>query len=153
MTRGATAATEIKLPADGASEFDPDGDGSETESQNLAIDGNPTGTSWETEHYVTEDFGGFKDGVGLAIDAGETVTANSMEIRSPVSGWDAEIYQIGSRPAGGSLRLGHAGGQGQRRINKGDRRAARRAGPVVSDLDHEAGPRRDRRSSRWRSAT
>jgi tRNA A-37 threonylcarbamoyl transferase component Bud32 len=91
-------ATEIRLPADGASEFDPEGDGSETESQRLAFDGNPTGTSWETEHYVTEDFGGFKDGVGLAIDAGETVTATSMEIRTPVSGWDAEIYQTGGAP-------------------------------------------------------
>jgi len=90
--------TEIKLPPNGASEFDPDGDGSETESQNLAIDGNPTGTSWETEHYVTEDFGGFKDGVGLAIDAGDTVTARSMEIRSPVSGWEAEIYQTERAP-------------------------------------------------------
>jgi serine/threonine-protein kinase len=92
------AAAEIKLPPNGASEFDPDGDGSETESQNLAIDGNPTGTSWETEHYVTEDFGGFKDAVGLAIDAGEVVTAKSMEIRSPVSGWDAEIYQTERAP-------------------------------------------------------
>ncbi|MGH2982687.1 MAG: protein kinase domain-containing protein, partial [Solirubrobacterales bacterium] len=89
---GNGGASEIKLPSDGASEFDPDGDGKETESQNLAIDGNPTGTSWETEHYVTEDFGGFKDGVGLAIDAGDTVTAKSIEVRSPVSGWDAQIY-------------------------------------------------------------
>jgi eukaryotic-like serine/threonine-protein kinase len=96
---GDAAASEIKLPADAASEFDPDpGDGSETESQGLAIDGNPTGTSWETEHYVTEDFGGFKDGVGLAIDAGEPVTARSMEIRTPVSGWDAEIYQFAGPP-------------------------------------------------------
>jgi serine/threonine-protein kinase len=91
---GDGGATEIKLPTDAATEFDPDGDGKETESQSFAIDGNPTGTSWETEHYVTEDFGGFKDGVGLAIDAGDTVTANSIEIRTPVSGWDAEIYQV-----------------------------------------------------------
>jgi eukaryotic-like serine/threonine-protein kinase len=95
---GEAAAAEIKLPADAASEFDPEGDGSETESQSLAIDGNPTGTSWETEHYVTEDFGGFKDGVGLTIDAGDTVTARSMEIRTPVSGWDAEIYQVDRPP-------------------------------------------------------
>jgi serine/threonine protein kinase len=91
---GDDGAAEIKLPTDAASEFDPDGDGKETESQSFAIDGNPTGTSWETEHYVTEDFGGFKDGVGLAIDAGDTVTANSIEIRTPVSGWEAEIYQV-----------------------------------------------------------
>jgi serine/threonine protein kinase len=95
---GDGGASEIKLPTDAASEFDPDGDGKETESQSFAIDGNPTGTSWETEHYVTEDFGGFKDGVGLAIDAGDTVTANSIEIRTPVSGWEAEIYQTDRGP-------------------------------------------------------
>jgi tRNA A-37 threonylcarbamoyl transferase component Bud32 len=95
---GDAAAAEIKLAADAASEFDPEGDGSETESQSLAIDGNPTGTSWETEHYVTEDFGGFKDGVGLTLEAGEPVTARSMEIRTPIAGWDAEIYQFGGPP-------------------------------------------------------
>jgi serine/threonine-protein kinase len=93
--------TELRLPGGAASEFDPTsegGDGSETESQDLAIDGNPTGTSWETERYVTVDFGGFKDGVGLALDAGKAVTAKSIEIRSPVTGWDAEIYQADGSP-------------------------------------------------------
>jgi eukaryotic-like serine/threonine-protein kinase len=92
---------EIRLPGNAASEFDPEsegGDGSETESQDFAIDGNPTGTSWETEHYATVDFGGFKDGVGLAIDAGKPVEAKQLEIRSPVSGWDAEIYQTDGSP-------------------------------------------------------
>ncbi len=92
---------EIKLPGGAASEFDPTsegGDGSETESQDLAIDGNPTGTSWDTERYVTVDFGGFKDGVGLAIDAGKSVEAKELEMRSPVSGWDAEIYQVDGSP-------------------------------------------------------
>ena len=59
--------------------------------QRLAIDSNPTGTSWSSEHYDTADFGGLKDGVGLAIEASDTVTARSMEIRSPTAGYDAEI--------------------------------------------------------------
>ncbi len=97
-----TGGTEIKLPSGAASEFDPTsegGDGSETESQDLAIDGNPTGTSWETERYVTVDFGGYKDGVGLVLDAGKPVEAREIEIRSPVSGWDAEIYAVNGPPA------------------------------------------------------
>lgn len=92
------SGNEVQLSSDAASEFDPEADGKETGTQSLAIDANPTGTSWTTEHYDTEDFGGLKDGVGLALDAGQTVTAKSMEIRSPTPGWDAEIYQVNEAP-------------------------------------------------------
>jgi serine/threonine-protein kinase len=90
--------TEIRLPSGATSEFDPEADGRETGTQALAIDSNPTGTAWATEHYDTQDFGGLKDGVGLAIDAGTTVPAKTMEIRSPTSGWDAQIYEVSSSP-------------------------------------------------------
>ena len=91
--------TEIRIPDDAAAEFDPEGsDGRETGTQALAIDGNPTGTSWETEHYATQDFGGLKDGVGLTLDVGKSVDAKAIEIRSPLSGWDAEIYEAGGPP-------------------------------------------------------
>jgi serine/threonine protein kinase len=90
--------TEIRLPSDAAAEFDPEADGRETGTQRLAVDTNPTGTAWTTEHYDTQDFGGLKDGVGLTIDAGKTVTAKSMEIRSPTPGWDASIYEFGGSP-------------------------------------------------------
>jgi eukaryotic-like serine/threonine-protein kinase len=92
--------SEVRLSNDAASEFDPEGDGQETGTQEQAIDGNPTGTAWSSEHYDTPDFGGLKDGVGLAIDASDTVTATSIEIRSPTPGWDAEIYEsTGSPPS------------------------------------------------------
>ena len=73
---------EIRLSSGAASEFDPEGDQRETGTERLAVDSNPTGTAWSSEHYDTPDFGGLKDGVGLAIDAGTTVTAKSMVIRS-----------------------------------------------------------------------
>src|SRR3954451_5442576 len=90
--------TEIRLSGGAASEFDPEADGQETGTQRLAIDSNPTGTAWTTEHYDTQDFGGLKDGVGLAIDAGDTVSATSIQIRSPTPGWDAEIYESAGSP-------------------------------------------------------
>ena len=100
-------ASEIKLPPDGASEFDPEGDGSETESQSLAIDGNPTGTSWETEHYVTEDFGGFKDGVGLRSTPAtrSPPTRSRSALRSPAGTPRSTRSSADPRrisPAGGS---------------------------------------------------
>ena len=92
------STTEVRLSSGAASEFDPEADGQETGTERLAIDSNPTGTAWTTEHYDTEDFGGLKDGVGLAIDAGDTVGAKSIEIRSPTPGWDAEIYESAGPP-------------------------------------------------------
>jgi serine/threonine-protein kinase len=92
--------TEIRLSADAASEFDPEGDNRETGTQQLAIDSNPTGTAWSSEHYDSQDFGGLKDGVGLVIDTGQTVTARSMQIRSPTPGWDAQIYEVNGSPPG-----------------------------------------------------
>jgi serine/threonine-protein kinase len=89
-----SGSSEIRLSSGASSEFDPEGDQQETGTERLAIDSNPTGTSWSSEHYDTADFGGLKNGVGLAIDAGDTVTAKSMEIRSPTSGYDAEIYEL-----------------------------------------------------------
>jgi hypothetical protein len=90
---------EIRLPTDATSEFDPaPGDERETGTEQLAVDSNPTGTAWTTEHYDTQDFGGIKDGVGLAVDAGTSVAAKSIEIRSPSSGWSAEIYEAEGSP-------------------------------------------------------
>jgi serine/threonine-protein kinase len=90
--------SEVRLSADSASEFDPEGDGQETGTQEQAVDGNPTGTAWSSEHYDTPDFGGLKDGVGLSIDAGSTVNAKSMTIRTLTPGYDAEIYEVNGSP-------------------------------------------------------
>jgi putative peptidoglycan lipid II flippase len=89
---------EIRLSSGAASEFDPEGDQRETGTERLAVDSNPTGTAWSSEHYDTPDFGGLKDGVGLAIDAGSSVTARSMVIRSSTPGYDAQIYESSGSP-------------------------------------------------------
>ena len=95
---GGSAPTEIRLSSDASSEFDPEGDEQETGTEELAIDSNPTGTAWSTEHYDTEDFGGLKDGVGLAIDVGDPVPAKQMVIRSLTPEYDAQIYELNDSP-------------------------------------------------------
>jgi hypothetical protein len=71
------------------SDFDPFGTGGEhPEDVDLAIDGNPTGTGWTTEGYVGA-FG--KPGVGVYVDAGGEVTADSVELRFGQGGQDVEI--------------------------------------------------------------
>src|SRR4051812_49331888 len=95
----ARTTSEVRLPSDAASEFDPPpGDERETGTEQLAIDSNPTGTAWSTEHYDTPDFGGLKDGVGLAIDAGNSVAAKSMVIRALTPGYDAQVYEVSGSP-------------------------------------------------------
>jgi serine/threonine-protein kinase len=113
-------SNEVRLSEKEAAEFDPSpGDGRETGHQALAVDGNPTGSAWETEHYDTEDFGGIKDGVGHIVGvAGEPVTATEMEIRAATAGWDAEIYATdGELPddlAGWGTPIGSVGDGGTR---------------------------------------
>jgi hypothetical protein len=90
--------SEVKLSNAAASEFDPEGDGQETGTEEQAIDGNPTGTALSSEHYDSPDFGGLKDGVGLAIDAGSSVPAKQLVIRALTPGYDAAIYEVNSSP-------------------------------------------------------
>jgi predicted Ser/Thr protein kinase len=79
-----------------ATDYDPEGDGSEhSDEVQLAIDGNPTTTAWTTETYETgpeviKDIG--PAGVGLYLDAGRDVAAKSAEVRSAEPGWDLTVY-------------------------------------------------------------
>lgn len=74
-----------------AVDFDPDGTGGEHPDQvQLAIDGNPTTTSWATETYDTDAYS--KPGVGLYVVASKAVAATEMTLRSPDPGWSAQIY-------------------------------------------------------------
>jgi len=77
-----------------AQDFDPEGDDQEhSEETGQAIDGNPD-TPWTTETYQAGpavELSG-KSGVGLILDAGEAVTARTMEIRSAIGGWSGEVY-------------------------------------------------------------
>jgi len=92
---GGVKATPIAIEA--AADFDPQGDEDEHgEEVDFAIDDDsaPTGGAWTTESYVVgpalADSG--KDGVGIYLDAGRTVAARTLEVRSVEGGWDLEVY-------------------------------------------------------------
>ena len=95
---GRSGLSEVKLSNGAAGEFDPEGDGQETGTEEQAIDGNPTGTAWSSEHYDSPDFGGLKDGVGLTIDAESPVRAKQLVIRALTSGYDAQVYEVNASP-------------------------------------------------------
>ena len=89
---------EIELQS--ATDFDPEGDDAEHSQEiGLAIDGNPD-TPWTTETYEAGpalELSG-KPGVGLIIDAGNPVSARTMEIRSATEGWSGEVYGATNGP-------------------------------------------------------
>jgi eukaryotic-like serine/threonine-protein kinase len=94
---GGSSGSVVQLHAlDG---YDPQGDGTEhNEVAGLATDGNPS-TSWMTEHYDSQDFGGLKSGVGLVLDAGSSVKLGSVTVSTPTPGFVAQI-QAGDSSTG-----------------------------------------------------
>jgi serine/threonine-protein kinase len=86
-----------------ATDYDPQGDGEEVGSKvELAVDGNPTGTAWETEHYDSETFAGTKTGpdpgVGIYVTTDSPASPSKMIVRTPTPGWDAEVFAAPSAP-------------------------------------------------------
>src|SRR3954453_2868848 len=86
-----------------ATDYDPQGGGEEVGSKvKLAVDGNPTGTAWETEHYDSETFAGTKEGpdpgVGIYVPADSPSRPKRMIVESPTPGWDAEVFAVASGP-------------------------------------------------------
>src|SRR3546814_3128191 len=62
----------------------PEGDGEEDSAEvGFAVDGNPTGTAWSTEHYDTQTFAGTKSGpnpgVGLYVTTDSPAQPSSEE--------------------------------------------------------------------------
>jgi serine/threonine-protein kinase len=97
---GEGSGTPVEISA--ASPYDPQGDGEEGDSTiGLAVDGNPSGTAWATEHYDTATFAGTKTGpdpgVGLYVDT-EPSKPTEMIVRSPTPGWDAQIFATSKSP-------------------------------------------------------
>jgi hypothetical protein len=85
-----------------ATDFDPLGDGEEgPEAVSFAVDGNPTGTAWTSEHYDSDDFAGTKEGsnpgVGLYVTTKSPAQPSEMVVRG-TPGWDAEIYATSIGP-------------------------------------------------------
>ncbi len=93
-----TGSTPVRLR--GVGDYDPQGDGGElSHTAPLATDGS-FATTWKTETYATQAFGGLKDGVGLVLSSGGTATLKSITVSTPTPGFVARI-EVGDSPSGG----------------------------------------------------
>jgi serine/threonine-protein kinase len=92
---GAPVGGAQLLPVSAASDFDPQGDTREENSDQVgrAIDGD-TGTAWPTETYRSPatEFGGTKDGVGIAFDLGSDKEVSEVRVEARGENWDGQIY-------------------------------------------------------------
>jgi serine/threonine protein kinase len=91
-TPGSSRLSEIRVAGDAAHDYDPQGDGeeSEEETQN-AIDGS-TPTAWTTETYQGGLEGSDKSGVGLYLDADEPVVARELTLVTSTPGFQASVH-------------------------------------------------------------
>jgi serine/threonine-protein kinase len=90
------AAPTRPVALTGISAYDPDGDDAEHDDEaGLATDGDLS-TFWPTESYRS---GLNKPGVGLVLDAGDTVEPRTMTVTTDTPGFTAEI-QAGDSPQG-----------------------------------------------------
>ncbi len=94
---GAEQGAGKPIPISSATDYDPQGDGEEDSSTiGFAVDGNPTGTAWSSEHYDSSTFAGTKTGpdpgVGLYVTTTSDATPAKMLVRTPTPGWDAEVF-------------------------------------------------------------
>jgi eukaryotic-like serine/threonine-protein kinase len=100
---GANEGKGKPVAVSSAIDYDPQGDGEENGDEvELAVDGNPTGSAWETEHYDSETFAGTKSGpnpgVGIYVTTSSPATPETMIVRAPALGWDAEVYAAATEP-------------------------------------------------------
>jgi len=100
---GANEGKGSPVAISSATDYDPQGDGEEVGSKvELAADGDPTGTAWESEHYDSETFEGTKTGpdpgVGVYVTTASSATPTRMIVRSPTPGWDAEVFAASAGP-------------------------------------------------------
>ena len=89
------STTSDVIEIQSATDFDPTSSGGDDEEHSeetgLAFDGSPS-TGWSTENYTAGLEGAAKDGVGLYVDAGTSVTPSQMGLETGGGGWTFEVY-------------------------------------------------------------
>ncbi len=101
-----TEAPETGAPIEfvDASDFDSTGSDEKPNLTSNAIDGDP-GTAWNTYTYLADDWGGLKEGVGLALDMGEPTTVSEVTVEFPEGNYGATVY-VGDEPTNAGTEIG-----------------------------------------------
>jgi cytoskeletal protein RodZ len=120
------AAPVTELTPASAVAFGPAGtaDGDNPQNGSLALSGDPA-TPWHTDWYATARFGNLKDGTGLLLDLGRTVTITGAAIRlGNIPGADLQL-RAGTSAAHLATVASHSGAGGLIRLRLASHVAAR----------------------------
>ncbi len=95
-----SSTTAVVHPVEEVQVYDPDapGEGDNAELVGNTVDGDPQ-TTWVTEGYEDEDFGGRKEGIGLAFDLGEPRDVRGVSLELARGGLAVELYANDRLPA------------------------------------------------------
>lgn len=101
-----TTGSGDPIEPEGITSYDPGGDGDENNDlTDLAIDGD-TSTSWNSRTYLADNWGNLKDGVGLAIDLGESQSVSEVDVDFPEGDYAMQVYVGDEANRSDSTRIG-----------------------------------------------
>lgn len=125
-TTAAPASTAGPLAVTAAIPFDPEGDGAENDDAAPRVLDDDPGTEWVTETYSAPatQFGGLKDGLGLALTLDQAAALGELSVTFSTPGWTADVY-VAAEPAaelagwGEPVATGQAFGEGDTTVDLG----------------------------------
>jgi hypothetical protein len=118
-TSGSSGSSTSKTSSEDTSEpvailnvngYDPNGDGSENNSEAGRVYDEDPNTYWSSEGYFSADLGGLKPGVGLVVDMGQSISPTSVELQLPTAS-DITLYLGDSPGMEGSTEIGSTSGK------------------------------------------
>ena len=92
---GGSSGKAVQLNGVGDAYSNPDHPDSHADTAPSATDGS-TATSWMTQTYGDQAFGGLLTGLGLVLDAGRPMKLAHLTVRTPTPGFRAEIQVANS---------------------------------------------------------
>ena len=93
---GGPSGTTVQLQGVGDTYSGPDHPDAHADTASMATDGSET-TSWMTQTYGDQEFGGLLTGLGLVLDAGGPVKLAQVTVTTPTPGFTAEIQSGDSK--------------------------------------------------------
>jgi eukaryotic-like serine/threonine-protein kinase len=95
---GSSAPASGSVSLSGVGDYGPGAKDTHADTASAATDGDPS-TFWYTQIYKTRLFGGLKSGIGLVVDAGDSVALSQLTVKTPTPGFTAQI-RAGDSPTG-----------------------------------------------------
>lgn len=96
--------SQVVLPVDGAVAFGPSGTSDGDNPQQAGDVVSDPASGWMTDWYATSAFGDLKQGTGLLLDMGHTVTITTVRVDLGQTPGAALELQAGAQPAVGGFR-------------------------------------------------